>query len=739
MSEKSPSSDRIDSDLLELPEPSQNQGEESPFSIDYRRLLAVTKKFSWLIVLYIIAGAVGAMVYLSNTVPIYRSFARLKIEQRVMDATPGSSGGAFEDLRGLEMLQTIQLGFASRSLMQRIVEKTTIKDRDDFRKDTPLAKESASTESFVGYLFANTKVELIQGTRLMTVSFDHPDPQVATEMVDTFVREYVALEGEQRLAAASVNLSYLLQEKKSLEEKLRTSEEQLSTYTRQLGSVSVDSELNIIAGQLIELNSRLTTAKTERLSLEADFEQISGIRDDPDRLLEISSISQLPEIASLRNQINALDAELSKLQSRYGTNNPLIMQLRDQRATLSETLKAEALRAPQTIELSLRSAKQNELSLERETQAQEQKVIQTKDLSIQSKVLERMIEADKLSFQAVLQKLNEETSQARSQPIFIQVLDPASPAFRVKPKPVQVMAIGIFLALAISAATILILTYFDTSFKSVDELEDALAVPVLAAIPRFDEDPKAKKTNKKLSQEEREAAESLDAMPLIKDPFSAASEAYRTLRAGILLLEDEKRTVLVTSAVPEEGKSTTAINLGIAMAQRNSKTLLIDADLRKPTISKRLFGTKRHKGLAECLAETAEFDEVIQETKIPNLWVLSSGRTDRESGELLLRRKRMDEILAAARAQFEHVIVDSAPILAVSDTITMSRHFKVICLVVKSHKTPRRMVKRAFDLLARARRKVSGTVFSIVPPQDAYYNYAYTDGGRAYGDRKSES
>jgi capsular exopolysaccharide synthesis family protein len=226
-------------------------------------------------------------------------------------------------------------------------------------------------------------------------------------------------------------------------------------------------------------------------------------------------------------------------------------------------------------------------------------------------------------------------------------------------------------------------------------------------------------------------------MPLIKDPFTAASEAYRTLRAGILLLEDDKRTVLVTSAVPEEGKSTTAINLGIAMAQRDSKTLLIDADLRKPTISKRLLGSKRYKGLAECLAETAEFEDVIMETKIPNLWVLPAGRTDRESGELLLRRKRMDEILAAARSQFEHIIVDSAPILAVSDTITMSRHFKVICLVVKSHKTPRRMVKRAFELLARSRRKVSGTVFSIVPPQDAYYNYAYTDGGRAYGDRKA--
>lgn len=733
MSQKLSSEEQDQRDLLELPESTQPEGEESPFAIDYRRLWAVTKKFSWLIVLYLIAAAVGALVYLNNSTPIYRSFARLKVEQRVMDATPTFSGGAIEDLRGLEMLQTIQLGFVSRSLMQRIVEKKALKDRTDFQRDTGLEGETAE-EAFTGFLLSNAKVDLIQGTRLLTVSFDHPDPQIATEMVDTFIREYVALEGEQRLAAASVNLSYLLQEKQALEEKLRSSEEQLSNYTRQLGSVSVDSELNIIAGQLVELNSRLTMAKAERLRLESDFEQIAEVRQDPEKLLDIASISQLPEIASLRNQINALDAELSKLQSRYGTNNPLILQLQNQRKTLGDTLLAEALRAPQSIEISLRSAAQNERSLEREMLAQEQKVIQTKDLAIQSKVLERMIDADKLSFQAVLQKLNEETSQARSQPIFIQVLDPASPAYKVKPKPVQVFAIAIFLALAVSAATILILTYLDTSFKSVDEIELGLGVPLLAAIPRFDRNAKKRRANRKLPKERQEAADALDSMPLLQDPFSASSEAYRTLRAGVLLLEDEKRTVLVTSALPEEGKTTTAINLGIAMAQHEAKTLIIDADLRKPAIAKRLLGTRRHKGLAECLAETAEFEDLVLETGTPNLWVLPAGRTDRESGELLLRRKRMDEILEKARTQFDHVVVDSAPILAVSDTLTISRHFKVICLVVRSHKTPRRMVKRTNDLLTRARRKISGTVLSIVPLQDSYYNYAYTDGGRAYGD-----
>ncbi len=364
-------SDTHSSDAIPAPAPIvAEQGEAQGFSINYRHLLDVAKRYFWVIILYLIAGLVAATVYLVNATPIYRSIARLKIEQRVMDATPSVTAMAnAEDLRGLEMLQTIQLGFVSRSLMQRMLQRMELKNRSDFTKATPI-EGKVEDEEFVGYLLKNTQAQLIQGTRLMTISFDHPDPNVAMEMVNALVREYVALEGEQRLAAASVNLSYLIEEKKALEEKLRRSEEQLSDYTKKLGSVSVGGDgLNIIAAQLIELNTRLGVAKAERAKLQSDGEQILKYRNDPKALLEIASIAQLPEIASLRSQLNTLDAELSKVRLKYRPGNPQLAQAESQRKSLQDALDAEVLRAPQTVDRTLQAAIQTENALKEEVAA----------------------------------------------------------------------------------------------------------------------------------------------------------------------------------------------------------------------------------------------------------------------------------------------------------------------------------------------------------------------------------
>ncbi len=703
------------------------EGETKAFSIDYRRLWETAKKYFWLIILYVIAGIIAAVVYLSNATPIYRSTARIKIEQRVMDATPMAGGGIEEDLRGLEMMQTIQLGFISRSLMQRMVQRLNLKNRADFTKSTFL-EGSSDDELFTIYLSSNSQSELIQGTRLLTISFDHPDQHVAQEMTDSLIREFVALEGEQRLAAASVNLSYLIEEKKSLEEKLRRSRQGLIDYTRKLGSVSVsvDGQTNIVASKLIELNTRLGVATAERLKLQTDNDQINKYRDDPKRLLQIASVSQLPEIINLRSQLNSLDADLSKARKRYNPKAPALEALESQKMSLQKALEAEALQAPETVDRTYQSAVETERALQKATDEQEKQVIENKAQSIESDKLQGEIDADNMAYQAVLKKLNEETAQARSQPVFIQVVDSAGPAFQVAPKKIQVLAIAIFLSVAASGLTIVILSSLDTSFKSVDELEAVIGLQVLASVPQYEI-----KTSKKSSGNNRDQMNV--ALPLIDDPYSAASEAYRTLRASLLLLEDEKHSILVTSAVPEEGKSTTSLSLAVSMAQRGAKTLLIEFDLRKPVLENRLFGRQTHLGAADFLNDQADFDSLIQATSIPNLSVITAGKVTKSSGELLLRRHKVEKFLESARAQFEQVIVDSAPLLAVSDTLTIARHFKVITMVVRSHKTARRLVRRSVDLLKRVKRMPAGITLSMVPPGNAYYYYGYSDGGRAYG------
>ncbi|MDD5200147.1 MAG: polysaccharide biosynthesis tyrosine autokinase [Terrimicrobiaceae bacterium] len=574
----------------------------------------------------------------------------------------------------------------------------------------------------------------MRGTRLIQLSFEHPDRDIATEVTGALISNYKELDSDQRLKAASSSLEYLQREQERLKKQLSDSEEELSGYTRNLGSVSVDDELNIIADQLKELNTRLTIAKTDRLKLEADYDQIQNVRDDPKVLLQIESVSRMEEVQRARSSLNEIDGEIGKMRERYGQNSPQFGQLLSQREGLQQALYAEALRAPKSVEISLRAAIQNEKSLERETKNQEMKTIDVKDLAIKSSVMRRQIEADNLAFRAVCERLNDEESQARSQATFLQIVDPPSPAVQVKPRPVLVVALAILGALALSAGTILLLAILDTSLKSVDETEQFLGVHVLAAIPQMTAGGKRK------DQEQAETS-MLARIPLLEDPHSTVSESFRTLRASLLLLEDEQPFMLMTSAIPGEGKSFCSINLAAAMAQQGMRTVIIDADLRKPVLEERMFGAAgSHMGLTDFLMGRADFADLIRETQIPNLFAITGGSRYANRSELLLRQQRFEEFLNKVGEEFDRAIVDSAPILAVSDTLNIARHFKTIALVIRSHKTARRLTRRASDLLARAGHPICGTVLNAVPARGSayYYYYAHSKGGQAYGTSESE-
>ncbi|HEY8899168.1 MAG TPA: polysaccharide biosynthesis tyrosine autokinase [Chthoniobacterales bacterium] len=699
--------------------------DEGGISIDFHRIFEALKKYFWVVLLFLIAGIVGAVAYLNIATPIYESYSVLKVEQRVRDAAPFTSNSSegLEDLRSLEMVATLQRGFLSRTLMGEVSDHLKLAERKGFLPKSVPADEKQN--AIIKYLLKNTDAQVIRGTRLIQLSFEHPDPDIATEVTGALITEYKALDADQRLQAASGSLAYLQREKERLEKQLTDSGEKLASYTRNLGSVSVDDELNIIADQLKELNTRLTIAISDRLKLEADYEQIQNVRNDPQALLQIESVSKLPEIQSARTSLNQIDGEIAKMQERYGRDNPQLVQLLSQREGLQKALYAEALRGPRAVEISLRAAVQNEKSLERETKKQEIKTIDVKDLAMKTSVMRRQIEADQLAYKSVCERLNDEESQARSQQIFLQVMDAPSPAAQVKPRPLLVVALALVASMGLAVGTIFLLAIADTSLKSVDETERALGVHVLAAIPQLS-----------ASRDEKgKTPSTLARIPLLEDPHSTISESFRTMRASLLLLEeDEQPFVLMTSAVPGEGKSFCSINLAVAMAQQGMKTLLVDADLRKPVIEGRLFGTSDERGLSDFLMGKVDFEDVLRPTKVPNLYAITAGRRYANPAELLLRQERVKELLDNVQKQFDRGIVDSAPVLAVSDTLNLARHFKTIGLVLRSHKTPRRLAVRAEDLLARTGHPVSGVVLNMVPARGAaYYYYSYGKEGQTYG------
>jgi len=710
-------------------------------AFDVKKLLETLRKFYWIFALTAALGLGLSYLYLKTTKPLYSSTAEIKIERRSTTQSVSMTGGAmaYEGATTPEDLKTIEQSFISPMLMRRVIAKLDLTTVDNFvGSGRPAA--GVSEGELVGYLMGNSKVALVPDTRLIQISFQSWDPAQAELVANAIVEEGIGYDREQRIEAVSVNVKYLQSEAEKQESNLKKAEEVLNDYTEKLGIVSIDGESNIVEVQLRDLNSRHTAIKSERLKLESDYEQIEACLNEPEKLLDIESIRKVPAVERLYARAGELRGQLVKLAQRYRPENPLMIQTQTELREVETTLKQEILQAPKSIEVALAAVKMNEESIARAEEKQEQKVIEVKKLAIDYKVYQRQIDAYKLAYEATLKRLNEETSQARSQPVLLQMVDPAGPGFQISVKPARVLITGLVGGLMLGAGLIVLIMQLDSSIKSVEDAESAFRLSVLAAVPEYappSQEEEAAEPNflkrwidaglptlrrgieaarTRGRSEEILALPDLAHSPVINDKYSHAAEAFRTLRASIQMMETNARSnlVLVTSPMPGEGKSFCALNLAVAMANSGQLTLLVDAQLRKPVIEERVFGTKDHRGLADYLQGDVAFSSIIRATPVPNLDVVTAGTPYSHPAEIL-SRQRFQEFLAEAQPNYDRVIFDSASITPVSDTLSFARFFHVVCLVLRASRTPRRTVNRAVELLSRAGAKPFGLVMNFVP------------------------
>lgn len=714
-----------------------------PFDIP--KLVNVIRRFLWIPLLTALAGLVIAGFYAKHSKNAYRSTAVIRVERRASAPTTADST-AFEGATTPEDLKTIEQSFLSPFLMQRVVEKLGLTSLDDFLgPGRPAAGTTA--DELAGYLISRSSVALVPETRLIQVSFEHWNPGLAQSVCDAIAEQGVAYDREQRSEALSENAQYLRQEADKFAASLQASEEKLSAYRRKLGSVSIDPGLDIVSSQLRNLNERLTTAKAERLRLESDYEQIQSFLDDPDKLLSIESIRKVPAVERLYARAGELRGQLVKLAQRYREGNPLVKQTETELGVVEKDLRNEILQAPRSIEVALAAARRNEESIAREQAAQEKSVIEMKELSIEAQNLQSQINVDRAAYENMLRRLNEELSQARSQPVILQIVEPASPGFPVGTKIVKVLPLGLLVGFMAGAGILFLIMQVDPSIQSEEEVEKLLRLPVLAAISVYTpsasragiREPSGWRAWAKRVRDFRRGAQSQPALPglqnspMIREPHSAVAEAFRTLRASLQIAEENPRSsfVLLTSPLPSEGKSFCSLNLSVAYARSGLRTLLVDAEMRRPALEERFFGTAGGKGLTDFLREDAGFSSVIRPTEIPHLDIVTAGSSS-EHLTGILSPDRIREFLDAAKPHYDRVVFDSAPVNTVSDTLLFARFFGTVCLVVRVNRTPRQAIGRAAGLLARAGARLSGAIVNFLPEDvfsdeksEAYYSGAH--------------
>jgi capsular exopolysaccharide synthesis family protein len=712
------------------------------------------------VLIFIIVGVALVAGYVFQLPNIYESRAVIQVEQqekKIMD-----KGKITEDSPGsnTDFVNSVVQALTSRNVLLRVVKANNLQNNPDFAK--PRSDGKPYSDSQLALLMEKkVNVKLRRLTRLIDVSVSDKDPELACTLAKSIVTEFLKEGFEQRLSVTHVADSYLEQEAAKLKIKLEKSEQELQAYKEQHNAVSLEQSQNIIVDKLKDVSSAVTEAKNARLKLESDLEQLKRAGEKSDDLMRISSVAALPEVASAREAYQKSVAEFSTLKERYLQKHPKFIAAKEQLDTLRANLNEAVAKAGEILSKQYESAKETEAKLQASQKEQETQALELNKLSIPYNVLAREVETDKALYESVVSRMKETGIAAGVETAPYRVVEePLVPSKPSSPHRSKDIALAFVLLFVSSIAFLLISDALRSSIRSVDQAETLTGLPVLAAIPDQNRSitdiviaglQKGKKEGGITSphRDRDEQGRRTYTIAPVDDPQSLLSEAYRTLRASITLLgpKEQTRTLLFTSAVPAEGKTFCSINTAATFALQGEKVLIIDADMRRPSVHLGLLGGEERTGLSDLLSGQSTLEEVIGSTPVEGLSIITAGRRAPNPAELIIQSD-IPALFEKLLQRYDRVIIDSAPVNAVSDTLHLAGPAKNVILVIRSEATPTRMVQRAVTQIKKTSTRMAGIALNRIRVGGGYgyyyYHYYgagyYNYGQRTYGaedDRKS--
>jgi capsular exopolysaccharide synthesis family protein len=691
--------------------------------LDLRTLLQVLAEKSWIILLLTVASLLMAAGYLQRSTPLYSSTATLQVEQHEQKIIMMDKTVPQEDLREVDIMQTIVQTLKARSLLERVIDTNGLAADPRF---VGRFKDKPTREALVKALTRMVDVRLRVRTRLIDVTVVHPVPELTDKIANSIVREFMQLNTEQSVSSAEAANVSLLQEADRLKKKLQNSENALQAYREETGSASLDQQRqDIVNAKLKELSTRVTEAKSARIKGQSDLAQLEVLGTNIQALMVLAVVANDPKVVEIQTTIHKLESDLANLRQRYKEKHPKYIQAVSEIEQWRITFTNAVLKVPQTLKAANESAKASEEALADALRKQETAAIELNKLAIHYNVLAREVESDRALYEAVLNQMKQTSvTKEAEQPTKVRIVQPGyRPELPFSPKPIRVLLIGLLGGLFGGLCLAFALNALDHSFKTVDQVEGLLHLPVLGAVPTL-----------------RELRKNKSALIIADSPHSAGAEAFRTLRTSVAMLgkAQDRRSFIITSALPSEGKTFTTLNFAASLAQQGLRTLVIDGDLRKPSVRESLTrgnaGESHPVGVTDYLTGQKKLQELVCPTALDKLFYIPAGTLAPNPAELLAQGAFSD-LVKEALQEFDRVVVDSAPIHAVSDTLLIVGTVSTVCLVVRATKTPRRAVVRSIKLLRNAQAALSGIVLNCLPRRrrlgygyyyyNPYYDYAY--------------
>jgi capsular exopolysaccharide synthesis family protein len=732
-------------DLAAVPSrlPAWNLSPREPHLYDY---LLILRKHQWLILSFLLAVVTITAIGTFRMQSVYVATARIEIDRENANILPFQGTDPYDSMMDLEnYIETQSRILTSETMALQTIRSGILSGQADFTGDSS-ASDAITTGSLanmkpppeLGAFLASLSVKRVANSRLMDVSFESTNPLLAAQVVNAHIKNFIEQNFQSRYEATSRASTWLTDQLSELKIRVQKSEDARITYERQNQIWSLDGDKQNVATQrLADLNKQLTDAQSERMRKQSLFEYAKA--GDVD---SVPQIRDNPAVQDLLHKRTEVYSQYSDALNQYGPNFPKVQRFQSQLKELDVAVDKEKKAAMSRLESDYREARQREQLLTQALEQQKAEVNQMSERMVQYSILKREAEANKALYDGLLTKLKEAGISAGLRSSNIRVVDPAMiPTYPTRPAKSRNIALSFLVGLVGGIGLALLREYMDNTIKSPDDIETLARLPSLAVVPTFSEfngDRPRVKLLKGVSTNGHDKRIELVAQHL---PKSQMSEAFRALRTALLLSQADHppQVILVTSALPREGKTTAAANLAVTLAQLGDRTLLIDADLRKPGVGRLLnLGNGKYAGLSSYLAGVSSLDLVtIQHPAIPNLSAIPTGPLPPNPADLLSSHNMTDAI-AELRTKFKFIVIDSPPIMAATDAVILSVKTDGVLLVVRSGETPKEAFTRTRDLLLSVKCHLLGVVLNAVDSSapDYYYSYRYYPYSQGYGPQE---
>lgn len=693
------------------------------------RFVQFLKKRSWIIALGLCVGvAVGVLV---NTFSVRKYTARALVE-----IVPDQSGEfrlqTTSEIPGFsddgEKLDTETEILLSRTLALQTIKSLHLEKNDTFLK-SPDGKgwdlSNAKTRAdLIGTFLGNLSVQRRGHTSILEISVTSKDSMLAKMTANTLVDNYIEHSFQDNYKATERISGWLSQALKNLKDNLQQSQNQMMNYQRDLGIVGTDPKDSVLVANLQEMNKQLADAQVDRMVKEA---RVRALKNAKPEVIDAVAANDAAMQGS-RQQLAQLQAQYASLSQTYGPAYPPLKNLKAQIEQLEKNLSQLESATVARAEKEYEAAVNNENALRASFTAEEQKLFSNGEKGIQLEFARSEYEANRLLYDGLQQRLQEAGIISSLHSSSIHVIDEADvPTFPSHPRVRFNLAVATSVGFILGLALALILESLDTNLKTMTDIERTLQLPLLAAIPSVE-------TEDLLPSRFREFAVAKGT-----SSWSRIAEALRGMRTSILLSSpgSPPKTILITSTRPAEGKSSVATLMAITFALNGSKVLLIDADLRRPSVNLR-FRIGKGLGLSSVLSGKAKAKEAVMPwSELPNLHIMTSGPVPPLPSELL-GSSQMEDLIQQLRDEYDFVLIDTPPVLAVTDASVLSRITDASILIIRYGAAQRHVVQRCIDMLDRSGAHLLGVAVNIVdfnaPEYSEYYGRKYYE---YYGERSS--